>query len=242
MSHSLEGPGRQDGTMIVTMKIANLRNMLAGLLAGFLLSGVAAAGPTGLLGVQLVSPTINFVGNGPADVIYDGISYSIDSTALRVTFYDGGPAESISNGDVTFIAAIDSLGLLGGGTFSVSGSVTDSLTSTPYSGILLSGTISDYGMLNLGRTDLSDFLLKATGGALKSIFDAVGPDVGAIMALEMSTFNGSFAQPWRAKLAKGNIGGIPLSEPGTFLLVALGLGLLMLLRPGLPASRITARP
>lgn len=208
-----------------------LRALHISLLLGLLLGGTASAGPTGLLGVQLANPTINFAGNGPADVTYDGVNYTIDSTALRVTFYDGGAAESVTSGDVILTAAINALGLLSGGTFSISGSVTDSVTNTLYSGVLLSGTISDYGMLNLGSTDLSDFVLSATNGSLQALFDAVGPTLGAVMALEASTFSGSFAQGWTAKLAKGDIGAvIALTEPVTILLMLFGLTLLAIIR------------
>ncbi len=213
------------------MKIMNLRTFQSSLLLILLLGGTAGAGPTGLLGVQLVNPTINFVGNGPTDVTYDGVNYNIDSTALRVTFYDGGAAESVTSGDVILTAAINALGLLSGGTFSISGTVTDSVTSTLYSGVLLSGTINDYGMLNLGSTDLSDFILTATAGSLQMLFDTVGSTVGAVMALEASTFFGSFAQGWTAKLAKGDIGAIiALTEPVTIWLLMFGLALLAIIR------------
>lgn len=215
-----------------------LRILQASLLVALLLGGTAGAGPTGLLGVQIANPSINFAGNGPTDVTYDGTNYIIDSTALRVTFYDGGAAESVSNGDVILTAAINALGQLTGGTFSVSGSVTDSVTNSVYNGVLLSGTINDYGMLNLGNTDLSDFLLTATAGALQILFDAVGPTVGAVMALESSTFAGSFAQGWTAKLAKGDIGAIiALTEPVTLFLMLFGLGLLAIIRLFSPIAR-----
>jgi len=213
------------------IKMIKLRVLQSVVLAGLLFGGIASAGPTGLLGVQLVNPTINFVGNGPTDVTYDGVNYNIDSTALRVTFYDGGVAETVTSGDVILTAAINALGVLSSGTFSISGSVTDSVTNTLYSGVLLSGTINDYGMLNLGSTDLSDFILTATAGSLQMLFDTVGPTVGAVMALEASTFAGSFAQGWTAKLAKGDIGAIiALVEPGTILLMLLGLGILASIR------------
>lgn len=174
-------------------------------------SATAIAGPSSLLGVVIGYPQINFTPSSATQKAnYDGVNLTITSTPVFATFTSGGTAEFIMSGTLSLTAPIDAAGvIMSGGTFSISGSVTNTANSTTYSGVLLNGTVTDYGISDLGTTDLVDFRLVATGGSMKSLFDAGGTGVGMVAALEGSTYTGSFASPWSAARAKGDVGPIP---------------------------------
>lgn len=178
-----------------------------------LLSHAALAGNGALLGVQVDYPRINFTeGVASQGAAYDGSTLTVTSTPIFLTFTNGGTAEFILGGSLTITANIDGGGALSGGSFSISGSVTDTATSISYSGVLLSGTVDDYGIVDVGGaggTDLADFDLTATSGQLKSLFDAVNNDVAIVVSLEGSGFAGSFAASWAADRAKGDVGPQP---------------------------------
>jgi hypothetical protein len=171
------------------------------------------AGNGALLGVEVDYPRINVVpATSSQTATYDGTTLSIASTPVFVTFTEGGTAEFVSGGSLTITASINSGGTFSGGTFSISGMVTDTDASTVYSGILLSGTVADYGIVDTGGpggTDLIDFAMDATGGSLLGVFGGSGADVNTVITLEGSSFAGSFAAPWSAARAKGDIGPPP---------------------------------
>ncbi len=125
--------------------------------------------------------------------------------------------EFMISGDLSLVATIDSSGTFSGGTFSISAAlVTDTATATNYSGVRVAGTVNDYGIIDIGGpggTDLADFELTVDVGSMKGLFDAVGSSAGAIVSLEGSSFAGSFASPWSADRAKGDVGPIPSGEP-----------------------------
>jgi len=177
----------------------------------------ATAGPDALLGLQLDYPRIEYQSVGSAQgASYDGSTLSISSTPVFTTFTSGGTTEFTLNGSLTLSAQIDAAGQISGGSFSVSGDVTDTATGTSYTGVLLSGSVVDYGISDLGNNDLADFRLLATGGSMKALFDSVSGEVAASMTLEgdsVSSYPGSFAAPWSALRAKGSIGPIPVIEP-----------------------------
>lgn len=188
-----------------------LFSLIASIAGVALWSATAVAGPSSLLGVAIGHPRINFTPSSTTQkAIYDGVNLTIASTPVFTTFTSSGAAEFMVSGTLSLTAPIDAAGgIAGGGTFSISGSVTDTATGTSYSGVLLSGTVTDYGISDLGATDLADFRLAATGGSMKSLFDAAGSSVGMVVSLEGSTYAGSFAAPWSADRAKGDVGPIP---------------------------------
>ena len=181
--------------------------VLAG--AAMLACGCAWAGNGVLLGVQVDYPRISFTeGLASQGATYSGSTLTITSTPVFLTFTGAGTEEFIVGGGLTITATIDGGGVLSGGTFSISGNVTDTDASTSYSGVLVSGTIADYGIIDigiLGGTDLADFQMEATAGSMLSRFGGVGGDVSVLMALEGSSFSGSFAGAWTADRAKGDI-------------------------------------
>jgi hypothetical protein len=177
-----------------------------------LLSQAALAGNGALLGVEVDYPRISFLDVGTQGATYSGTTLTITSTPWNLRFSIGGTDEPIVGGSLTLTAAIDGGGVFSGGTFSISGTVTDSATSTTYSGTLLSGTVTDYGIIDVGiagGTDIADFALNATGGSMLS---AVGPDVSLVTALETSSFSGVFTSAWSAAKAKGDVGPKPDDE------------------------------
>lgn len=170
----------------------------------------AYAGPTGLLGVQPVNPKFNITSNAGQGATYDGSQVVVTSAPVFYTQSATSGAAFVAAGDLTITATIDSAGGFSGGTFAVSGSVG---TST---GVLLSGNVDDYGIsntgLNSGDVDFIDFSLTATGGVLLSDFG--GGSAGAIVALEGSTFDGTFTTPWGALRAKGDLGSVGVAPTG----------------------------
>lgn len=188
-----------------TKRTKNLIAPVAGLCT-LLVAGITSAGNGALLGVQVDYPRINFTeGVASQGATYNGTTLTITSTPVFVTFASGGRAEFVSGGNLVISANIDGGGVLSGGTFTISGTVIDTMTSTTYTGTLLSGTVSDYGIVDTGGpggTDLADFIFNATGGALLSL---MGTNVNAVMSLEGSGYAGGFAAPWSAERAKGDI-------------------------------------
>lgn len=184
------------------------------LVAGLLLvSAGSSAGPGALLGLQVDYPRINFTeGQASQGATYDGTTLTITSTPVFLTFTSGGTEEFVIGGNLTVTATIDGGGVLAGGTFSISGNVTDTDSTTSYGGVLLSGTVADYGIIDVGvsgGTDLADFRMDATGGTMLALFGGAGGDANLLVALEGSNFSGSFAAPWSADRAKGDIGPPP---------------------------------
>jgi hypothetical protein len=196
--------------------------LLAGLLA---MSSSAMAGNGALLDVVTGYPDITYVSATAAGgaVYTTGASGSliITATATSVTFTPTGNAEPIAGGGLSLTAKINSAGTFNptGSTFTISGTVVDT-KGTPaagddvsYTGTLLSGTVTDYGIINISTTDLADFKLKATGGSLLAKVGGANAVVGMTTTLEDSTFAGSFATNWSSATAKGNVGPGPTKQP-----------------------------
>jgi hypothetical protein len=193
------------------MNIQTVRRIVSSALAGLLLAGSALAGNGALLGLTVGFPTINFTA-APAGATYNGSSLVINGIPVFLTFTSSGIPEFISGGTLAITANINSSGVISGGTFTISGSVTNSATSTVYSGVLLSGTVEDYGIIDLGGaggTDLADFKLKALGGTVLGLVGGANAQVNATVTLEGSGFAGSFASNWSATGPKGDVGPPP---------------------------------
>lgn len=188
--------------------LASLRTM-AVTVSCLLASTLALAGNGVLLGVQVAYPRINFTeGLASQGAVYNGSVLTITSTPVFLTFTEAGTEEFIISGNLTITSNIDGGGAFSGGSFSISGNVTDTATSAVYSGVLLSGTVSDYGIIDAGisgGTDLADFSMNATGGSMLALVGGSGATINALVALEGSNFSGSFAAPWSADRAKGDI-------------------------------------
>jgi hypothetical protein len=191
--------------------------LLTGLLAVGSLAMIspAMAGNGALLGVQVGYPSINFIeGAVVQGASYNGTQLVVTSTPVFLTFTAGGTAEFISGGSLNITANINNVGTISGGTFSISGSVTNTATNAMYSGVLLSGTVTNYGIIDLGlvsgATDLADFAMNATAGSMLSLVGGSAKVVNVTVALEGSTFAGSFGTPWSAARSKGDAGPPPV--------------------------------
>jgi hypothetical protein len=123
----------------------------------------------------------------------------------------------------------------GSNTFNLFGQVT--INGTTYSGLLLSGTPTAMGSLNLANpptnvagSSMFDFDINVKGGLLQNVF---GSEAYLRMTAERwSTFNGSFTQDFSAGKIESNIRGFflaqpaPVPEPTTLVvLVAGGVGI-----------------
>ena len=116
------------------------------------------SGPDGLLGLQETFPSFDF--RTPSFSADPGAEYDVASETLTInaeptflTFTGSGDAEEVFGGTLTIILPIDTTGafkLTGPNSFTVTGSVTDQDTGTNYSGTLISGTVSAYGLQNMG--------------------------------------------------------------------------------------------
>ena len=185
--------------------------------ATIIFTSSAMAGPGALLGFDIAEPNIffqstNATGQGTS---YDAGSstLTIASTPVFLTFSAGGADEFIIGGSLSMTATIDNTGALVGGSYSVSGTSTDSATSVTYSGVLAAGSVLDYGIIKTGiTTAISDYLVTVDSGSLKGLFDAQGSTAGIIVAVENSTYDESFATSW-AGTAKGDMGALPEIPP-----------------------------
>ena len=181
-----------------------------------LLSTVSAyAGQGALLGVDITEPNIFFQSVGDQGTNYDAESstLTVTSTPVMLTFTSGGTDEFIIGGSLSLTAVIDNNGVFLSGTYSVSGSSTDTDTGNTYGGVLAAGNVLDYGIIKTGSTiALSDYLITIDSGSLKPLYDAVGSTGGIVIAHEDSTYNDSFAVNWSGG-AKGDLGGISETPP-----------------------------
>ena len=193
-----------------------------------------------LLGVRTGLPQIVF-GSLPGQ----GLTYSAGTGALNVTavpyYYQPTASTAILkpfSGSTGLQIAFD-VGPAGtasgsGTDFVLNGTVDTGDSSSPYTGTLLTGSISQFGSLNqTATTDAMDFVFNITGGSMMSLFG--NQPLGVIMSLENSSFDGSFSQDFASTRVKGTIG--PVSElvppqstipaPATPLLLLAGLPIMM---------------
>jgi len=196
--------------------------LFSGLLA---MSSLAVAGNGALLGVTTLYPDITYVSGTLAQgaVYTAGSTHNlvITATPTTVTFTPTGSPETVVGGVLTVTANIKTTGIFdpSGSTFKLTGTVIDT-KGTPsagddvtYTGTLLSGPVTDYGILDIGTTDLADFKLKATGGSLLAKMGGNNAVVGMTTTLEDSTFAGLFTSNWSAATVKGNVGPVPTKQP-----------------------------
>ena len=117
-----------------------------------------------------------------------------------------------------------------GGDFVLTGTVDTGTQGGTYSGTLLTGNIDRFGFLNqTATTDAMDFVFNITGGSMMSIYGT--GTLGVSMALENSTFNGTFADNFSSTRIKGSLGPVAvpdsIPDPSTPLLLVAGLPLMM---------------
>ncbi len=189
--------------------------------AGFVSGTMQYAADTGQLSIQnvpyaLATGTSN---SSQFDVIADAANQRSQTISVALN-PDGTVKQSASN------------------SYNLYGQVT--LDGKTYSGLLLSGTPTAMGSLNLAGapTNLAgeamfDFDVNVTGGLLATAFGSEA--YIRLNAERWSTFNGSFTQDFSAGKVASNIRGyyltppVPIPEPSTLvvLMAAGGAGLLI---------------
>lgn len=180
------------------------------LLAGFFSLAVTAA-PNPLLGVQTGNPDFLYRSGTNQGCVYDGTALTITATPLTMTLVSGDTPNFVTGGTLTITANIDATGVFSTGT-------GDDVIITGVAGAfgspLLTGTLTNYGIADLGATDRADFTFTVTGGSLAADFGGVGSEGGIITTMEGSTYTGSFGVNWACGVAKGNVGPTPLPPVG----------------------------
>lgn len=187
-------------------------------IAVFLTAGSASAA---LIGIDLQLPDIYSDSTGTYSYNSATDLFSIVAKALTITF-DGVTTIPITLGSYSAQFLVDSSGNFSSGVsgddLSISGTFT--YGSTTYSGVLLTGEITNFGWLDVpGPYAFFDYTFNVTGGSLASYFGSMG---GSFTSAETSTFNGL----WDADHAgntkvKTDTASVP--EPGTLLLLGSGL-------------------
>jgi hypothetical protein len=177
------------------------------LIAG-LTSMTASAVPNPLLGVQTTNPDIFYRSGTNQGCTYDGTSLDITAAPLTMTLSAGSTPDFVTGGTLTISANIDSGGIFTGGSITVTG------VAASYGSPLVTGTLTNYGIADLGATDRVEFTFTVTGGSLATDFGGAGAEGGVITTMENSTYTGSFATNWSCDVAKGNIGPTPLPPVG----------------------------
>ncbi len=180
-----------------------------------LLCGVAQAG---LVGVTPDFPLLAYDSTGVTNYNAATNAFTIDAQAVALRLSPTTPSAFVLPGGippsrmVQIRATIDESGSFVSGApgddFVVMGEVTAS--GTLYSGTLLTGEIVSFGFEETGTTfliptDLFDFRIQITGGALAPLYS--GRDIAMTVTVEMSTFNNDFNVDFTGG-AKGNIGGL----------------------------------
>ncbi len=182
-----------------------------------------------LLGVLPGLPNTSVLGND-GSLTYSAANHTFDATGaptIMVLSADANGATVVPVGDPKdfqlHISVNNNGGLLGSGAVGsdlvLSGNVdvnNDGIAD--YSGVLLTGKITAFGFEDAGTNDNFDFQFTVTGGAMASQYFQ-GKDIGVLLTTENSTFDGSFASDFSAKV-KGKVG--PMNQSGAIPSVIAG--------------------
>ena len=170
-----------------------------------------------LLGVVPDYPLIDYDSGGT--VAYNAAAdlFLLDATPTLYTessMSDQGFFNTFTS-DIKISIQVDGTGTLIGGILGpdliITGEVdTDGVGGGDFSGVLLTGEITDFGFQNSGSTtDLYDFRFTITGGALAIKY--AGEDFGVVTISENSNFTGVFTSNFGGN-AKGQGGAIDQEE------------------------------
>lgn len=171
------------------------------------------AAPNPLLGIQTGYPDVYFKSSSSPAASYTAGTgtLSITSQPLTVTYISGGLPSFVTGGVLSLTLNIDANGTFSGGSFTMTG-VVDS-----YGSPLLTGNVTNYGIADLntavGGTDRLEVAMTANGGSLLSVMGGSGASLGVIIALENSTYSGSFGADWNSAVVAGDLGPLPVTPP-----------------------------
>jgi hypothetical protein len=205
------------------------------LLGTSLLVGSLAA-QASLLGVSLDEPTAQYNSLAGQGIQFDAGTgaFLASGNPLSVQFpaiLGTSPVSGVRG--ISIDLTIDASGMASSGSgshdFMLWGDVTDGVTD--YSGLLLTGSLLDFGYLDVTATiDVFDFLFDVTGGSLADLF---GNDhIGVFMVAEASTFTGVFTEDFTTRRIRGSAGLVinPVPAPGTLWLAGLALSAIGVMR------------
>lgn len=189
------------------MKINFIRTLK---LSAILCAVTVSSAWSGLLGITPGVPNITFVNTNSAATSYSPATGLVTVTAtpqLAMMISGSAPVPVLPPRSLTIALQVDQSGNLVGGVAGDDLVLTGTVYGTSYAGTLLTGEIVGFGIQDSASTiDYIDLRLKVTGGSMASLF--TGNDIGVSLAMENSTFDGSFNVSFQGA-AKGNLGPIP---------------------------------
>ncbi|MBW2280453.1 MAG: hypothetical protein JRG82_06885 [Deltaproteobacteria bacterium] len=175
------------------------------------------------LGLQLTDdPDIAFFF---VDVSYNAAGDVLSAMGFALTLeHPAGVVSNIVGGTLDIAASIDGLGNPGAGTLSIIGTVP---TLGFNSGVLLTGTLQDFGFLPAGGDPL-EFLFNVVAGDAAGLYGGVGSSFGVILSgtLFPGTFGSDFDNSGSFGMGFGDVAP-PIPEPGSEILFAAGLFLVI---------------
>jgi hypothetical protein len=183
--------------------------------------------------LNLFLPETPDIFSGQIDVTYDAAtdSFLADGFSLQLGVAPGTNVD-ILNGTFTINITTDGTTAsgVGGDDLSIMGDIDlDGDSVIDLSGVLLTGEISQFGSTTSGP-GVFEFVFDVTGGDLAATPLFAQPQVGVILGANgNSTFTGSFDVDFsnlsggQAGTGTGNSDTAPIPEPGTVLLLGVGM-------------------
>ena len=195
-------------------------NYLSILLIFILLMPVGADAT--LIGVDIALPDIYSNSTGTYNYNSSTDLFTCTAQASTITF-DGTTLIPITNGSYSIQFHVDSSGNFSGGVsdLTISGSFT--YNGINYSGVLLTGEVTNFGWQNIPGTKyaLFDLTFDSTGGALQGFYAGSGNKGVDIFSSEISNFTGDWNTNHSGKKVKHDTAPVP--EPTTIFLFGLGI-------------------
>jgi hypothetical protein len=206
----------------MNLKIKVLLIISISLLSIFLMPGSSTAT---LIGVDLALPDIYSNSTGTYNYNAATDLFTCTAQASTITF-DGTTLIPITIGNYSVQFHVDSSGNFSGGVdgiddLTISGTFT--YNNVTYSGVLLTGEVTNFGWQNIPGTKyaLFDLTFDATGGVLQELYAGSGNKGADIFSSEISNFKGNWNVNHSGSKVKHDTAPVP--EPATILLFGLGI-------------------
>ena len=131
--------------------------------------------------------------------------------------YNAPPVEIVSSGLFDLTATIDANSVVSGGSLSISG------TTTSASGVLLTGSVVQFGFAPDGAPGAPtfEFICSATGGALLTEYGGPGAPIGVIIS-SFDSFSGNMDVSFAGSTGLADTFS-PVPEPTSITLLAIGI-------------------
>ncbi|MFH0924362.1 MAG: PEP-CTERM sorting domain-containing protein [bacterium] len=187
-----------------------------------------------LIDLTLAYPEIYSDGTGTYQYNADTDLFSSTAQAIKIIFADvshvyitGGQDSDPAFGDYKVQFKVDSSGNFAGGVagndLEIWGDIDkDKDGNIDYSGLLIAGEITNFGWQDLGPYySMFNFTFDFVDGALSSYYADSENTGGNIMISENSDFNSNWSVSHSGNKVKNETAPVP--EPGTLLLLSMGL-------------------